>query len=809
MSKIVVIDTETTGLDPYKGGHRVIELAAIEIVDGELTGNSFRYYLNPEGKKNNPDAFRVHQISNEFLLDKPLFVDISEEFLAFIKGAELVSYNAPFDFKFLQAEIDKTEHDVVFIRDYKVSCLMKDVKSALNYHKWLKLDSACSRYGIDISVRKVHGALVDAMLAAELFLAVHKDKVKPLNRTPQRQPHTPPEPRPLPRAFKHPVTGESIQLNHCKNPQCQNYGVPAMNPKLDNSGKPKRGLGNDYKLTTTSIGKVLTCKLCGTSTRMINNRSFAMEALRNQQEYSLQEPACPNTGLSPDEENGVPDGRRYVNKKVNRKGKTVSIKKLKPACENSKIGILTNPKGYKKIGLNHSTVKGCENEASQRMQCKACKTRFNVPLTPSMGQGNADINVALFGELVNKGIINRIQETLSIPATTIYRRIEFFYRQCIQFDQFQMRQNIDALRGKNLHLSMDRQHVLVNWNDKHDKRPTKIVNTSTVCNETRFVFGSTINFDFISNWQQINSEARWSNDLDKPDYKRRYSQYIFNDKDMEGDDVGDTLALQVPAKHLLVQQTYSLMAHLNQMREIIKHANRTFLFADDDEGFELGICLVMREIIESNQLYPVLIKAERNNASQMQDKRAWAEQQFRRAGLDTDVLKTAKLDKANMTKLAQQYWAAKIHQRNLAMGDGKSEWLVHPFPKKKQTFQVKPLVAYGESMKDMEAIALTQASTHGVDNYFQMLRRRLNMTERPITSATNSRRWNGYAAYNPKWMTMLIEILRVYNNYVLTDEKTLKNAKVRGVKPTTPAQKLGLAKCHFSIEDILNFNMLT
>lgn len=81
MPRIVVIDTETTGLDPHQGNHRVIELAAIEIIDGEITGNSFLCYINPEGKKSNPKAFNVHQISDDFLLDKPTFADISDEFI--------------------------------------------------------------------------------------------------------------------------------------------------------------------------------------------------------------------------------------------------------------------------------------------------------------------------------------------------------------------------------------------------------------------------------------------------------------------------------------------------------------------------------------------------------------------------------------------------------------------------------------------------------------------------------------------------------------------------------------------------------
>lgn len=118
---------------------------------------------------------------------------------------------------------------------------------------------------------------------------------------------------------------------------------------------------------------------------------------------------------------------------------------------------------------------------------------------------------------------------------------------------------------------------------------------------------------------------------------------------------------------------------------------------------------------------------------------------------------------------------------------------------------------------------MEQASLNGVDNYFQILRRRLNMLERPIKAAVNSNKkkvvdndlsseskyekWNIYGSYNPKYISMMIEILRVYNNYVLTDEKSLKNKKSSSTKPRTPAQKLGLVDNIFDIYDILEFSV--
>jgi len=473
MGRILVIDTETTGLSPSKGGHRIINIAAVEIIDGKLTGNTFHSYINPNGKKSCPNAFRVHKITDAFLSTQPTFADIAEGFFKFIAGAELSFYARHFDMPFIQSEFDRCGFDVVFSRDFKSSCLMVNFADKENNGKWIKLDSACIRYGIDISQRKIHGAAIDAELAAHLYIKLHYGDEKPRSSTPHQGQREDPKARPIPRSYKYPETGENIQLNHCKNPNCQNYGVVALNPKLKKSGDPKRGLGNEYKLTRSKIGKSLTCKLCNSSTKLINNRAFVLESQRLNAIYRMTQRPCPDLAL-----------------------KTSSRRKI--PCRNATVDFLEHPEKYILKGLNFAKSTGQKGMASQRIKCRACKNQFNLPLNAQFGQRRVDINEALFAGLVNKGVLNRLSEQLNISMALIYQKIEFFYKQCIEFDQWHIKQGISSLTDRELTLSMDRQHYLVNWVDKEDARPTKLVNTSTVDNGSRFVFASTINFDITS-----------------------------------------------------------------------------------------------------------------------------------------------------------------------------------------------------------------------------------------------------------------------------------------------------------------------
>jgi len=166
----IVLDTETTGLEPGDG-HRIIEIGCIEILDRRVTRNSFHTYINPE-REVDPGALEVHGIDNRFLRDKRRFAEVAAEFLAFVQGAELLIHNAAFDVGFLNHELKRMAHAVADIRS--VCGVLDTLELARRQHPGQKnnLDALCKRYSVDNSGREYHGALLDAQLLAEVYLAM-------------------------------------------------------------------------------------------------------------------------------------------------------------------------------------------------------------------------------------------------------------------------------------------------------------------------------------------------------------------------------------------------------------------------------------------------------------------------------------------------------------------------------------------------------------------------------------------------------------------------------------------------------------
>ncbi len=161
----IVLDTETTGLDPYDG-HRVIEIGCVELVNHLPTNNHFHVYINPE-REVPDDAIRIHGITNDFLVGKPLFTAVADAFIDFIGDATLVIHNAEFDIKFLNYELEKVKKEPLTF-DRVIDTL------AIARRKFpgspASLDALCRRYNIDNSNRTLHGALLDSELLAEVYL---------------------------------------------------------------------------------------------------------------------------------------------------------------------------------------------------------------------------------------------------------------------------------------------------------------------------------------------------------------------------------------------------------------------------------------------------------------------------------------------------------------------------------------------------------------------------------------------------------------------------------------------------------------
>lgn len=163
----IVLDTETTGIDPNEG-HRIIEIGCVELIERQLTGRHYHVYINPD-REVEAEAIAVHGITNEFLADKPRFHQVAQEFLDFIDGAELVIHNAAFDVGFINAEFARIKP----LRKVADHCTVLDTLAvARRKHPGQKnsLDALCKRYGVDNSNRELHGALLDAEILADVFL---------------------------------------------------------------------------------------------------------------------------------------------------------------------------------------------------------------------------------------------------------------------------------------------------------------------------------------------------------------------------------------------------------------------------------------------------------------------------------------------------------------------------------------------------------------------------------------------------------------------------------------------------------------
>jgi DNA polymerase-3 subunit epsilon len=166
----VVLDTETTGLD-WERGHRIIEIGCVELVNRRQTGNTFQCYVNPQ-REVDEGAQEVHGLSSKDLLDKPLFKDVAESFLEFVDGTELIIHNAPFDIGFLDNELRLANMESRVLGE--TGQVLDTLILARQIHPGQRnsLDALCKRYGIDNSRRDLHGALLDSLLLAEVYLAM-------------------------------------------------------------------------------------------------------------------------------------------------------------------------------------------------------------------------------------------------------------------------------------------------------------------------------------------------------------------------------------------------------------------------------------------------------------------------------------------------------------------------------------------------------------------------------------------------------------------------------------------------------------
>lgn len=167
----IVLDTETTGLKP-EDGHRIVEIACIELIDKKETGKSYQVYLNPD-RDSDPKALEVHGLTTEFLKTKRRFAEEVDEFLQFIEGAELIIHNAKFDIKFLNSELDRANKGSLWNHITNVIDTLDLDKRLFADERKHSLDAICERFNISLEGRELHGALIDVSLLSKVYTEIN------------------------------------------------------------------------------------------------------------------------------------------------------------------------------------------------------------------------------------------------------------------------------------------------------------------------------------------------------------------------------------------------------------------------------------------------------------------------------------------------------------------------------------------------------------------------------------------------------------------------------------------------------------
>ncbi|MGO9612923.1 MAG: transposase [Dissulfurispiraceae bacterium] len=578
-----------------------------------------------------------------------------------------------------------------------------------------------------------------------------------------------------------PVPAGGIQVNFCKNPGCPNFGVPASEDRQP-TGSGAASRRSDRYIVTGSVKSgldLLKCKLCGEYPTIKSNLAISEEVLRLSDYLSPSATliSCPNN-----------------------------------ACPSRVVDIKSDKKAYYSFGK----TKG----GSQRYRCRLCKTTFAVSRATT-GQKKPHKNLMVFRLLMNKMPFQRICETAGLGSmNALYWKIDFIHRQCLAFAADRERKLLEGMPIKRLYIAVDRQDYMVNWSKSTDKRNVILHSVGSSDNETGYVFGLHLNFDPAMDSAQIEKEALECGDYDIKKHFRRYARLwlaedyedavakgtngwrgeqhgsllgnikLTYDQALEREDVevseeqyDDT---KLPARGMQVHAEYTLYGHFFFLKQLLSGVDKVRFFLDQDSGMRAACLGAFASRIKEGTCDAFYVRINKgltiNQKRQLMAlvRKEWDEVKKLNPDLSDSKLKLM-IIKERMKEV-------------MSLGKWNDKWLRHPFPNmsepEKALCYLTDIHGYDE---DHKAWLYNKASLHSCDRFFMQIRRRLSLLERPIaTSSSTGRKWHGYSAYNPAVIIKMLDIFRVFYNYIEI-----------GKDKQTPALRLGLAKGRVSIEDIL------
>ncbi len=564
-----------------------------------------------------------------------------------------------------------------------------------------------------------------------------------------------------------------IQVNFCKNPLCENYGTPAAQ-------KTGRGAQRDRYTVVIAARQfpVLKCHACGEYPPLKSNQGIAEERERLGAYLSVRpEPSCPNAD-----------------------------------CANHGLGVSAGSPHYRSYGTTRS--------GSKRYRCNVCAKTFSVG-SSTVGQKQPHKNRLIFQLLMNKAPFRRVCEIADIAPGTLYPKLDFLHHQCLAFVGHREQRLLQSFSIPRLYISVDRQDYVVNWTQRQDKRNVQLTAVGSADNATRYVFGMHLNFDPAAEADVIEHEAAALNDPEvQMPFRRHARLWLSSDyaaarqkgknpqfstdgtlsaavaaryKDAESrsdvevfEEPGRTT--QLPKTGMQVHAEYTLYGHCFLLRDLSRGAEKVRLFLDQDSGMRAAALGAFAERVADRTADAFYVRI---NKDLTVDERKHALKNSR------EHFRALEQEHPALDRRALQLFVIKEALADMAViGHWKDRWLTHPFPSMGEPEKaVCYLTDYNDYDDDHLAWLYNKASLRAIDAFFMQIRRRLSLLERPITTASNAHRvWHGYSAYNPRSIVKLLEMFRVFYNYVLV-----------GRDKQTPAMRLGLAKGRVSLEDIVYF----
>lgn len=511
------------------------------------------------------------------------------------------------------------------------------------------------------------------------------------------------------------------------------------------------------------------------------------------------------------------------------------------------MGVESHPQLYRTHGTTRS--------GSARYRCQGCLCTF-VVAGKIRRQRKSHENREVFLALVNKAPIKGIARARGLSPKAVYDKLDFIHRRCMAFVADREREMARAKLGR-LYVASDRQDYVLNWTDREDKRNTQLTAIGSADNRTGYVFGMHLNFDPAPTREEVEALAIVAGDFDgqdpafrtyarywlEPDLKEALahdpgprvpppptmdalgqvtSRYGENEAipDPEAKERLDVVK-RLPVSGMQAHYAYTVHAHFRLLRRLIGNAGKIRFYFDQDDTLRAACISAFKGEIAAGRTDAFFVKIDKGLTVDERRKRV----ESTRVRYMQERLKRQQPDLSDW-KLRILLIEEELGKPPSKRGGRQYPWLVFP-----ENTMAEPdkAVCYLTDRSDYGrrrlAILHSRASLHAIDRFFMQVRRLLSMLERPIATPSNAgRTWHGYSPYNPRRVQQLLDIYRVYYNYVAATAPRPKNRKkgdpkrkpgeVKSLPPrrrgaTTPAMRLGLARGRVRIEDILYYGEKT